>query len=351
MMLKASRWSLVLDGCSVAARSLGMTGVAVTPILVLALAACSRAPLANDKAAAVLQSAAEFKAGKVVYLPRVLAIPAEGIGSSAASREGEALNIIQIASVDPVVAVLRARGRVGIEDFVSAVEGSIVIPVPKTDSASDTTAAKRDTTPKTALDSARVARIVDSILKAGGDTAKPKPKPKPISLNETHTSPPPVPPLAQAWVHTLRMTPRPELQTSELTPDDGDDNPESPRVTYPTKPVARTPGWVLLVATHEFMRVLGVAAYTPSRTEAPGEARVDFLWRWHPTKPGALFDTESAEFQSLPGEVQQAALNGTVTLDATTIHWARATLARDGAAWKVTSVNWAYGDDKPHDRW
>lgn len=320
------------------------------PILIVALSGCGRAPLPKDKAAAVVQSAAEFNAGKVVYLPRTLSIPAEGIGNSAASREGEALTIIQIASIDPVVAILRARGRVGIEDFVSAVESSIVIPVPKSDSASDTTT-KRDTTPKSPADSARAARIVDSILKAGGDTAKPKPKPKPISLNETHTSPPPVPPLAQAWVHTLRMTPRPELQTSELTPDDGDDNPESPRVAYTSRPVARTPGWVLMVGAHEFIRILDVSAYVPSRSEPAGEAKVDFLWRWRPTKPGALFDTESAEFQSLPGELQQAALNGAVTLDATTIHWARATLARDGAAWKVTSVNWAYGDDKPHDHW
>jgi hypothetical protein len=145
------------------------------------------------------------------------------------------------------------------------------------------------------------------------------------------------------------MTPRPELQTSELQPDDGDDNPEAPRVAYSPHPVGRTPGWTLLVGARDFVRILEVSAYAPSRTEPPGEARVDFLWRWRPTKPGALFDTESAEFQSLPGEVQQAALTGAVTLDATTVHWARATLARDGTGWKLTSVSWSYGDDKPHD--
>jgi len=319
-------------------------------ILALALAACGSQPLSNEKAAAAIQAAAELKAGQVLYLPRVLAIPAEGIGNNSASREGEALNIIQIASVDPVVAVLRARDRVSIEDFVSAVPGSVVIPVPKADSASDTTAAKKDTTHKSPLDSARDARIADSIAKAGGDTAKPKPKPKPISLNEPHTSPPPVAPFAQAWVHTLRMTPRPELQGSELTADDGDDNPEAPRAAYITaKPVGRTPGWVLLVGSREFMRILQVSAYTPSRIEPAGDARVDFLWRWRPTRPGTLFDTESAEFQSLPAEVQQAALTGAITLDASTVHSARATLSRDGASWKVTSVNWMFGDDKPHD--
>lgn len=346
MMPKVNRWIVILR--SIATKDLLFPGVS---LLVASVTACGRPPLSKEKAATVVQSAPEWKSGKVVYLPRQLAIPADGIGNSSATREGEALTIIQIASIDPVVAVLRARDRVGIEDFVSAVQSSIVIPVPKSDSAPDTAVAKKDTTPKSPADSARAAQLIDSILRAGGDTAKPKPKPKPISLNETHTSPPPMPPLAQQWVHTLRMTPRPELQSSELLPDDGDDNPESPRVSYTTKPVGRTSGWTLQVGAHEFVRVLDVAAYAPSRTDPPGEARVDFLWRWHPTKPGTLFDTESAEFQSLPAEVQQAALNGAVTLDATTMHWARATLARDGAAWKVTSVNWAYGDDKPHDRW
>ena len=318
-------------------------------LLCAAVAACGRAPLSKEKAATVVQSAPDFKGGKIVYLPRQLAIPADGIGNSMASRQGEALTIIQISSVDPVVAILRARDRVRIEDFVSAVPGSIVIPVPKADSAADTTAAKKDTTPKSPQDSAREAQARDSAAKAGADTTKPKPKPKPLSLNEPHTSPPPAPPLAQSWVHTLRMTPRPELQTNELQPDDGDDNPEAPRVSYSSHPVGRTPGWTLLVGAHEFIRVLEVSAYAPSRTESPGEALVDFLWRWRPTKPGALFDTESAEFQSLPGEVQQAALTGAVTLDASTVHWGRATLARDGTGWKVTSVRWAYGDDKPHD--
>ena len=46
----------------------------------------------------------------------------------------------------------------------------------------------------------------------------------------------------------------------------------------------------------------------------------------------------------------KAAQAGTVTVDPT-IHWARATVARDGATWKVTSVRWMYGDDKPHEPW
>ena len=298
--------------------------------LLILLAACAGPRLSKDSAERTIESTPEFKAGKLLYVPRVLAIPADGIGSSTATREGEALNIIQIASIDPVVAVLRARDRVAIEDFVSAVPGSIVLP-PKMD-----TTTKTDTT-KT-----------DSTKSEASDTVKIKPKP---SLDETHTSPPPAPPLAQAWVHTLRVTPRATLQGTELAPDDGEENSEAPRVSYGAQVIGRTPGWTLSIGTRDFMRVLEVAAYAPTRGEPRGDTRVDFLWHWRPTKPGALFDTESAEFGSLPREVQQAALTGAITIDATTVHWARATLARDGASWKVTSVKWVYGDDKPHDKW
>ena len=88
----------------------------------------------------------------------------------------------------------------------------------------------------------------------------------------------------------------------------------------------------------------------PTRGQPAGQAQVDFLWHWRSTHPGVLFDTESAEFQSLPKEVQAAAQTGTVTFDTSVPHWSRATLAREGAVWKVTSVDWSYGDDKPH-RW
>ena len=81
------------------------------------------------------------------------------------------------------------------------------------------------------------------------------------------------------------------------------------------------------------------------------DAVVDFLWHWRNTRPGAPFDRESAEFQSLPLEVQQAALQGSVTIETSSSHWSRATLVRDRVSWKVTSIDWNYGDDKPHDRW
>jgi len=326
--------------------------------LVLILAGCGGSRMSKLSAAKVIEGSTDFKAAKLVYLPRVIAIPVEAIVSSTATREGEALNIVQIASVDPVVAVLRARDRVTIEDFVSAVPGSIVLPKVDTMTKADSARADSAKADSAKKDSAKVANdttLSDSEKAARIDSMTRKrkpPPPPPMSLNQPHTSPPPAPPLAQQWVHTLRVTPRAQLQGSELAVDDGDDNPESPRVAYAvTQPVGRTPGWTLSVGTREFVRVLEVASYAPTQADPPGDTQVDFLWRWKPTKSGAFFDTEGAEFQSLPREVQQAAQAGSVTLDASTIHWARATLARDGTSWKLTSVRWMFGDDKPHEPW
>lgn len=312
--------------------------------------ACGGPRIPKQKATAIIEASTAYKSPKLVYVPRVVAIPADGIASSTATREGEALTIIQIASVDPVVAVLRARDRVGIEDFVSALPGSNLLapPKPKVDSTvTDSAKSPNDST-----------RLANDSTRPRGDTTKvrddstrhhiAKPPPR---LNDPTTSPPPEPPLAQAWVHTLRVTPRPTLETDELSPDDGDDNPESPRVSYNTRAVGRTPGWALAIGSREMIRILEIGAYTPTRGDPPGELRVDFLWHWRPTKPGAPFDAESAEYQSLPGEVQQAAIVGGVTLDTSTPHWSRAYLARDGTGWKVTSVDWSYGANRPHERW
>ena len=309
-------------------------------IAVVLLAACGGPKVSKQKAGAILEASPNFKSSRVVYVPRVIAIPADGIVSSTATREGEALTIIQIASVDPVVAVLRARGQVTIEDFVSAVPGSELIP---TKPAEDTTA----------TDSAKAhndsTRFPNDSTKRRADSVKKHVAVPPPRLDEPRTSPPPAPPLAQAWTHTIRVTPRPQLaQSSDLAPDDGEDNPESPRVAYGGRPIPRTPGWQLAIGSREFVRVLEVAAYTPTRGEPAGEVRVDCLWRWKATKTGSPFDSESGEYQSLPAEVHQAAVSGAVIINTSQAHWSRATLAREGTGWKVTSVNWAYGDDKPH---
>ncbi|HKW11389.1 MAG TPA: hypothetical protein VJO33_13485 [Gemmatimonadaceae bacterium] len=294
----------------------------------LLLAACGKPKISKDAAAVLVQKSAPFQTAKLLYLPRVLAIPSDGIMSSSATREGEALTITQIASVDPVVAVLRARDLVAIEDFVSAVQSSIVEPVkPPEDTAASSDSSKSP----------------NDSLKALKEAAK-HPRPR---FDETHTSPPPVAPLAQAWVHTLRVTPRSPLQTAELVADDGDDNPESPRVNYSGRPIARTPGWTLATGAREFLRALDVGNYSPMRGQPPGEMTIDFVWRWRPTKPGAPFDTESAEFQSLPPELQQSANGGGITMDTSRPHMSRAYLARDGTGWKVTGIDWTFGDDKP----
>jgi hypothetical protein len=296
--------------------------------VLLLVSACGKPKISKDDAALVVQKSAPFQTAKLIYLPRVLSIPSDAIMTSSATREGEALNIMQIASVDPVVAVLRARDLVSIEDFVSAVPSSIIEPAKPPED----TATKSDS-----------ANSPNDSLRALREAAK-HPPPR---FDETHSSPPPVAPLAQAWVHTLRVTPHPRMQTAELVPDDGDDNPEAPRVNYSGRPIARTPGWTLATGTREFLRILEVGSYSPMRSQPPGDTRVDFVWRWRPTKPGAPFDTESAEFQSLPSELQQAATGGGVTMDTSRPHMSRAYLARDGVGWRVTGIDWAFGDDKP----
>src|SRR5439155_16243277 len=169
----------------------------VAAAFLLVLGGCGQASISKEHAAGVIQSSPGFKRAKVAYVSRVIAIPADGIEEGTkAIREGQALDLTQIAAIDPVIAVLRARDQIGIEEFVSPVPSSIVLP-PKRDtldSAAKVDSVKRDSVK---LDSARkVEQPLDSAVK--------KP-PKPVKLGPT-TSPPPVPPLAQIWVHTLRVT-------------------------------------------------------------------------------------------------------------------------------------------------
>ena len=310
--------------------------VVATSLLAI-LAACGGPKIARKDAAAVIQGDKQFKSSKYVYVPRTIAIPAEGLGMSAAAREGEALSVVQIASVDPVVAILRARGEVTIEDFVSPVPGSAapppVAPAPDTTTHKDSVKFVRDS-------AAAAAAKADTTKK---DTATVEPK------KDFYTSPPPVPPLAQAWVHTLRVTPHPQIRTADLNPDDGEAE-DAPR-SFGAVDAARTPGWVLTIGGRDFVRVLAVSDYVRAPGQPDADATVDFLWRWKASGVGTPFDVESAEFESLPREVQQAAIAGGVTIDTSNPHWSRATLLRDPAGWRVVSVDWTYGDGKPHDRW
>jgi hypothetical protein len=304
----------------------------------LAALACGGPKISRQSAGSIVQADQTFKSPKFVYLPRTVAIPANGFGATAAGREGEALSIVQIASIDPVVAVLRARDEVTIEDFVSAVPGSEIVP-----SSVDSTA-KKDSATMSPLDSARA----DSLKR---DSLKKDLKAPPKKEEEHYTSPPPAPPLAQSWVHTLRVTPGMQLRTPDLEPDDGEDSPDAPRGAYRGISVSRTPGWTINVGAREFLRVLDVSVYNPAPGQPKGDAQVDFLWRWKATRAGAVFDVEGAEFQSLPAEVQQAALAGSITIDTSNPHWSRATVLREPTGWKVTSIDWTYGDDKPHKGW
>ena len=309
---------------------------------------CHRQRLSKENAAGVVQTSPAFQRPMVAYLPRVLAIPADGTDSaSASSREGAALTLVQMASVDPVVAVLRARGQVEIEDFVSAVPSSVVIP-PKPDSTKpDSAKAKKDTTKSDSTKSDSTKK--DSASAAPKqDTVRPRQPPPRNTLNQPQMSPLPVAPFAHAWVHTLRMTPRPTLEPTDLAIDEGDDEENAPRPVYSGRAIGRNPGWTVSVGTREFIKVLGVADRGTVRDDAPGDVVVDFLWRWQPTRSGALFDLSGAPFQSLPTEVQKAAQDGGLAFDTSSPHWSRAILARAGSGWRVSKIDWGYGDGKEY---
>jgi hypothetical protein len=315
--------------------------------LVALASGCFGPKISKQNATSIVQASTAFQHPMVAYLPRVLAIPADGIDSSAASREGAALTLIQIASVDPVVAVLRARDQIEIEDFVSAVQSSIVIPVPP-----DTGKAKKDSTKSdsTKSDSTKSdSTKKDSIAAPKQDTVAPR-RPKRVDQGP-QMSPLPVAPFAHAWVHTLRVTPRPRLEPADLAVDDGDDDEDAPRPVYNGKPIGRTPGWTLAIGTRELIRVLDVANRGTVRDDVPGDIVVDFLWRWRATRSGALFDQSGAEFQSLPKEVQQAVASGFLAIDTSSPHWSRATVARAGTGWRVSHIDWNYGEGKDHPPW
>ena len=318
--------------------------IGLAAVLVI-LGACGREKITKPEASAVIQSSTSFKTSKVVYLPRVVAIPAEGMDAgSVSTREGQALTITEIAAADPVVALLRARGQVDIEDFVSAVQSSIVVPKPKVDST------KKDSTKadSTKADSTKKAQDPDS---AKGNVGTPVEAAPPKPLNTPQNSPPAAPPLAQQWVHTLRITPRQRPEMADLGIDDGSDTEDSPHPVYSGRPIGRVPGWTLPVGSREFVRVLEIAERGTVRDGAPGEITVDFLWRWRTTRAGALFDGDGAEFQSLPKEVQQAVQASELTMDTSTPQWSRATLQRTPKGWRVTLIDWTYGVGKPHDPW
>ena len=321
---------------------------AATTASLAIVGACHRDRISLVDASGTIRAAPGFMSPKLAYLPRVVAIPVDGIpAGTAATREGQALSIVQIASVDPVIALLRARDQIEIEDFVSAVQSSIIIPTPAKDSALAADSAKADS--NRVKDSARVATPKGDSAK--GNVGVPLKPPPPRPLNEPRTSPPPVPPLAQQWVHTLRVTPRGGPEMGDLAVDDGDYPEDSPPPIYGGRRIGRIPGWTLTLGTREFIRVLDVPERGVVREGNPGDVVVDFLWRWRPSRAGALFDEDGAEFQSLPKELQQAVLASNLTIDSSTPRWSRATLSRTSNGWRVALVDWEYGEGKPHAPW
>jgi hypothetical protein len=83
----------------------------------------------------------------------------------------------------------------------------------------------------------------------------------------------------------------------------------------------------------------------------PGEALVDFLWRWRTSAGAEPFDASSPEFQSLPPAVQRAALQQHVRIDSSQPIWSRAHLKKTPNGWSVEEVDWRYGEGRDHKQW
>ena len=169
-------------------------------------------------------------------------------------------------------------------------------------------------------------------------------------------TPPPAPAIpmgSRGWIHTFRMTPTAKLDTTFLSVDDGDDDETGqvePMVRSFGPAVSRTPGWRLAIGTREFVRVLDVFDSKDKNAEVTaGELAVDFLWRWRPSSVGDVFDTGSAEFQSLPEGLRQAVQKGGVGLETGKPLWSRAILRRTGTDWVVKTIDWTYGLNRQRD--
>ncbi|HKO15075.1 MAG TPA: hypothetical protein VJU87_02495 [Gemmatimonadaceae bacterium] len=288
----------------------------LAPLLLLPLLSCG-ASLGKQRAGEVIRGSAAFTAPKFAHIPRVLSVHAGGgiPGSVGAlpSRAGEMFGLDQMAGVDAAVAVLQARGRVQVEDFLNAVPSAAPVvytppPPPDSGAANDSTA--------------------------------------PAAAAPVFTPPP------SEWVHTLRITPRPQLDSALLSPDDGEDDggggadvPASAGMSVTS--VGRTPGWKLAIGTREFGRVLAVYEANGDGVHVdPDEAVVDFTWHWRLTAAGDAFDGQGPEFQSLPESVQRAAGARGLRLDTSQPQWSRATLRKLGKDWTVKTVDWSYGQGR-----
>ena len=302
-----------------------LTMLAMTALL----GACNRANLSKEKAAAVVQSSVHFRAPRYASIPRVVSVTTGGsvvFDTRTTSTSGEMFGLEQLAKVDPVVAILRARGRVDVEEFVSAV------PI--------------ETPPPQAPPLAPPPLPVTTGTGTGAQTPAPAPKPEPPPT-------PAVPMGSRGWIHTFRITPTAKLDSTALTIDDGEDDDSGqtePMVRSFGPAVSRTPGWRLAIGTREFIKILGVINSGDKNADvAAGELAVDFLWRWRPSSVGDVFDAGSAEFQSLPEAVRQAAQSGGVGLETIKPLWSRAILRRSGDGWVVKTMDWTYGRNRQRD--
>lgn len=307
---------------------------AVFGTLVLAMAAaCDPAShIGKKRAADAILASPSFKAPKVAHVPRILSVQVgsaiPGSVAATASHAGELFNLDQIATLDAAVAVLQARGRVQVEDFMNPVQQPMSPPVMQPE----------PLPPPPVADSASTRDSSQGDAAAQRDSA----------VRLAAALPPAPAPVIEDWVHTLRITPRPQLETDLLSADDDDDAESTPTPANPSfSHLGRTPGWKLAIGTRELVKILDIRGAKDDGVQAEeGEAVVDFLWRWRATPAGDAFDAQAPEFQSLPESVRRAAGASGLRMDTAQPQWSRATLRHTPSGWEVKAVDWKYGEGR-----
>ena len=251
-------------------------------VLFATLASCHlSSPLSKAEAAAIITDAELFTRPKMARIPRQIDIVDRySYGSAVPS----SLSIEKLASHDPTVAILKARGLVDVTDMAfSNGEGTVNRTMRITPTARlDTSALEPDEEADDEQGTPRNVRAVRERLQA--------------------------------------------------------------EVQLETRGMRRTPGWRMPIGTRVFGEILEIHNWKDKNIELQvNELAVDFTWSWHPTDAGDPFDSESAAFASLPEGVQDWSRRGDARMNTSTPRRSRAFLRRGGKKWFLQDIDWSFG--------
>ena len=258
--------------------------VALATTLLSSTACGLSKPITNAEAAATIGQSEPFLRGKYLRVPRRITVTKRW--TSAYGQE-KLFTVSQLASIDPVVAILKLQRLVRVDEslYGPGMGATHLLVVTPTD-----------------LDSAALLP----------DPGRPMPT---------------------------------DQQAIE------DRRAELPYVgyRYSMGEVKRDDAWRVLVGAREFVRVDKIHNWKDPNIEVPvNQLAVDFSWRWRPNELGDAFDSRSAAFESLPDSVQEAARSAGIRMNTGDLMHSRAYLERDrNGQWKLRLIEWSFGRGNP----